>query len=83
MNIDEGIILEQALNKGVPCELKLLSYNDAVSLQAKLNRYIRSMKEIYTGRESPFHNLEVLLVKPKTLRFDYQGKLQFSRQDET
>ena len=66
---DEGKLLQDAM-ENMPCELKCASYNDAISLQARLNRYIRSLKDAYRDRINPYESVEIMLIKPKTLRFE-------------
>jgi hypothetical protein len=70
--MDEGQILDEAL-ANLPCELRLQDYNSATSLQARLNRYIKTTKKDYKdmGRfDSPFDNLVINLIKPNILRFE-------------
>jgi len=73
----EGEIIDEAFASGIPCDLTAPSYNEAISLQAKLKRYIKSTNEFYAGRENnPFENLTITLLKPRTLRFEYDVKLK-------
>ena len=79
MNVSEYTIVDEAFASGIPCDLKLTSYNDAISLQAKLRRYIKDMTDIYSSRQTnPYENLEVLLIKPRTLRFEYGGGIKLT-----
>lgn len=74
---DEGAIMQEALSSGIPCDYMAPSYNEAISLQARLKRYIKSMNEAYASRENnEFENLNVTLIKPRTLRFERGGKIR-------
>lgn len=72
MTEDEGLILQEVLRSDLPCELNLSSYNDAVSMQSKLKRYLRNLRETYAAdpTRNPFENIEILLIKPRTIRFE-------------
>jgi|KBSMisStandDraft_5_1062788.scaffolds.fasta_scaffold383124_2 hypothetical protein len=81
---DEGAIMEAAFASGIPCDFMIPSYNEAISMQARLKRYIKGMNEVYAGRDNnQFENLNVTLLKPRTLRFEYAGKIKMRPVSQT
>ena len=81
---DEGAIMQEALASGIPCDFMVPSYNEAISMQARLKRYIKGMNEVYAGRDNnQFENLNVTLLKPRTLRFEYAGKIKMRPVSQT
>jgi hypothetical protein len=79
---DEGYVLQEVVANSLPCDLELPSYNDAISLRARLNKYLRGLKEAYSGRENPYESLEILLIKPRTLRFERRSQLKLHAVDD-
>ena len=70
MSYDPGYILQQAM-QDLPCCITLPGYNDAISLKAKLTRYIKSFEG---DLNNPFENLEINVLK--------SGIIRFSRREE-
>jgi hypothetical protein len=64
-------VLQQALDS-MPCTLELSTYNDAVSMQSRLKKYIRLTQRAYHDMkkyETPYDDIEITLIKPRILRF--------------
>jgi hypothetical protein len=75
--IDEGEVLTEVLRKGLPCTIELANWNEAVSLQARLSRYIRDIKKISASAAKPFEGLEITVIHPQFLRFKRRSELKF------